>query len=104
MGEEKLKTKQKWDQAYCIDISAMVTHCFLVWCDLQGWWDRKSETMAQSGCAEQVEVVEDGQHYQVHPLSWLLRNNRLETMHFVSVLRTFSYRLLLSNQEKECTW
>ena len=25
-----------------------------------------------------MELEEDGQHYQVHPLSWLLSNNRLE--------------------------
>ena len=40
------------------------------------------------------------QHYQVHPLSWLLSNNWLERWHFVSVLRIFSNPLLLSNQTK----
>ena len=39
----------------------------------------------------------------VHPLSWLLSNNRLEKVPFVSVLHTPSNRLLLSNQDKGCT-
>ena len=39
----------------------------------------------------------------VHPLSWLLSNNRLEKVPFVSVSHTSSYRLLLSNQDKGCT-
>ena len=39
----------------------------------------------------------------VHPLSWLLSNNRLEKAPFVSVLHTSSNRLLLSNQDKGCT-
>ena len=38
-----------------------------------------------------------------HPLTWLLSNNRLEKVLFVSVLHTSSNRLLLSNQDKECT-
>ena len=39
----------------------------------------------------------------LHPLSWLLSNNRLEKVPFVSVLHTSSNRLLLSNQDKGCT-
>ena len=39
----------------------------------------------------------------VHPLSWLLSNNRLEKVPFVSVPHTYSNRLLLSNQDKGCT-
>ena len=39
----------------------------------------------------------------VHPLSWLLSNNRLEKVPFVSVLHASSNRLLLSNQDKGCT-
>ena len=39
----------------------------------------------------------------VHPLSWLLSNNRLEKVSFVSVPHTSSNRLLLSNQDKGCT-
>ena len=39
----------------------------------------------------------------VHPLSWLLSNNRLEKVPFVSVPYTSSNRLLLSNQDKGCT-
>ena len=39
----------------------------------------------------------------VHPLSWLLSNNRLEKVPFVSVPHTSSYLLLLSNQDKGCT-
>ena len=39
----------------------------------------------------------------VHPLSWLLSNNRLEKVPFVSVRHTSSNRLLLSNQDKGCT-
>ena len=39
----------------------------------------------------------------VHPLSWLLSNNRLEKVPFVSVLHTSSNGLLLSNQDKGCT-
>ena len=39
---------------------------------------------------------------RVHPLSWLLSNNRLEKVPFVSVLHTSSNRLLLSNQDKGC--
>ena len=35
--------------------------------------------------------------------SWLLSNNRLEKVPFVSVLHTSSNRLLLSNQDKGCT-
>ena len=38
-----------------------------------------------------------------HPLTWLLSNNRLEKVPFVSVLHTSSNRLLLSNQNKACT-
>ena len=38
-----------------------------------------------------------------HPLSWLLSNNRLEKVSFVSVPHTSSNRLLLSNQDKGCT-
>ena len=38
-----------------------------------------------------------------HPLTWLLSNNRLEKVPFVSVLHTSSNRLLLSNQDKGCT-
>ena len=37
----------------------------------------------------------------VHP--WLLSNNRLEKVPFVSVPHTSSNRLLLSNQDKGCT-
>ena len=40
---------------------------------------------------------------RVHPLSWLLSNNRLEKAPFVSVPHTSSNRLLLSNQDKGCT-
>ena len=39
----------------------------------------------------------------VHPLSWLLSNNRLEKVPFLSVPHTSSNRLLLSNQDKGCT-
>ena len=39
----------------------------------------------------------------VHPLSWLLSNNRLEKVSFVSVPHTSSNRLLLSIQDKGCT-
>ena len=39
----------------------------------------------------------------VHPLSWLLSNNRLEKVPLVSVPHTSSNRLLLSNQDKGCT-
>ena len=39
----------------------------------------------------------------VHPLSWLLSNNRIEMVPFVSVPHTSSNRLLLSNQNKGCT-
>ena len=39
----------------------------------------------------------------VHPLSWLLSNNRLEKVPFVSVPHTSFNRLLLSNQDKGCT-
>ena len=39
----------------------------------------------------------------VHPLSWLLSNNQLEKVPFVSVPHTSSNRLLLSNQDKGCT-
>ena len=39
----------------------------------------------------------------VHPLSWLLSNNQLEKVPFVSVPHTASNRLLLSNQDKGCT-
>ena len=38
-----------------------------------------------------------------HPLSWLLSNNRLEKVPFVSVPHTSSNWLLLSNQDKGCT-
>ena len=38
-----------------------------------------------------------------HPLTWLLSNNQLEKVPFVSVLHTSSNRLLLSNQNKGCT-
>ena len=44
-----------------------------------------------------------GIHPRIHPLSWLLSNNRLEKVPFVSVLHTSSNRLLLSNQDKGCT-
>ena len=36
-------------------------------------------------------------------LSWLLSNNRLEKVPFVSVPHTSFDRLLLSNQDKGCT-
>ena len=39
----------------------------------------------------------------VHPLSWLLSNNWLEKVPFLSLLHTSSNRLLLSNQDKGCT-
>ena len=39
----------------------------------------------------------------VHPLSWLLSNNRLEKVPFLSVPHTSSNRLLPSNQDKGCT-
>ena len=39
----------------------------------------------------------------VHPLSWLLSNNRLEKVPVVRVSHTSSNRLLLSNQDKGCT-
>ena len=39
----------------------------------------------------------------VHPLSWLLSNNRLEKVPFVSVPHTSFNWLLLSNQDKGCT-
>ena len=39
----------------------------------------------------------------VHPLSWLLSNNRLEEVCGTLTEDTFSSRLLLSNQDKGCT-
>ena len=39
----------------------------------------------------------------VHPLSWLLSNNRLEELCGTLTTGTFSSRLLLSNQDKGCT-
>ena len=39
----------------------------------------------------------------VHPLSWLLSNNRLEEVCGTLTTGTFSSRLLLSNQDKGCT-
>ena len=39
----------------------------------------------------------------VHPLSWLLSNNRLEEVCGTLTKGTFSSRLLLSNQDKGCT-
>ena len=39
----------------------------------------------------------------VHPLSWLLSNNRLKEVPFVSVPHTSSNRMLLRNQDKRCT-
>ena len=39
----------------------------------------------------------------VHPLSWLLSNNQLEKVPFVSVPHTSSNWLLLSKQDKGCT-
>ena len=39
----------------------------------------------------------------VHPLSWLLSNNRLEDVCGTFTKGTFSSRLLLSNQDKGCT-
>ena len=39
----------------------------------------------------------------VHPLSWLLSNNRLEDVCGTLTTATFSSRLLLSNQDKGCT-
>ena len=36
-------------------------------------------------------------------MSWLLSNNRLEKVPFVSVPHTSSNRLSLSNQDKGCT-
>ena len=39
----------------------------------------------------------------VHPLSWLLSNNRLEKVCGTLTKGTFSSRLLLSNQDKGCT-
>ena len=39
----------------------------------------------------------------VHPLSWLLSNNRLEEVCSTLTTGTFSSRLLLSNQDKGCT-
>ena len=39
----------------------------------------------------------------VHPLSWLISNNQLETVPLVSVPHTSSNRLLRSNQDKGCT-
>ena len=40
---------------------------------------------------------------RVHPLSWLLSNNRLEGVCGTLTTGTFSSRLLLSNQDKGCT-
>ena len=39
----------------------------------------------------------------VHPLSWLLSNNRLKEVCSTLTKGTFSSRLLLSNQDKGCT-
>ena len=39
----------------------------------------------------------------VHPMSWLLSNNRLEEVCGTLTTGTFSSRLLLSNQDKGCT-
>ena len=39
----------------------------------------------------------------VHPLSWLLSNNRLEEVCGTLTKDTFSSRLVLSNQDKGCT-
>ena len=38
----------------------------------------------------------------IHPLSWLLSNNRLEEVCSTLTKGTFSSRLLLSNQDKGC--
>ena len=54
----------------------------------------------------QVEQKPGGREWAtlgVHPLSWLLSNNRLKKAPFVSVPHTSSNRLLLSNQDKGCT-
>ena len=69
----------------------------LLLCDIlitragDGRWPRyQAKSLACPGCG-------------VHPLSWLLSNNRLEKVPFVSVRHTSSNRLLLSNQDKGCT-
>ena len=49
-----------------------------------------------------MKVEEDGQHYQVHPLSWLLSNDRLEKVGSTLAKCTLSNRLLLSNQDTDC--
>ena len=45
----------------------------------------------------------EGATLGVHPLSWLLSNNRLEEVCGTLTKGTFSSRLLLSNQDKGCT-
>ena len=58
-------------------------------------------------CSWQVEQKPGGRGREwatlgVHPLSWLLSNNRLEKVPFVSMPHTSSNWLLLSNQDKGC--
>ena len=55
------------------------------------------------GCAELGQVEDDVQHYQVHPLPWLLSNHRLEKVRSELTKCTLSNQLLLSNQGKGCT-
>ena len=63
--------------------------------------NRYSRGLAERG---QEEEQENKQYYiGVHPLSWLLSNNRLEEVCGTLTKDTFSRRLLLSNQDKGCT-
>ena len=60
----------------------------------------QSRGLAEQG---QEEEEEKWATLGVHPLSWLLSNNRLEEVCGTLTKGTFSSRLLLSNQDKGCT-
>ena len=87
----KHNTNHSWTPCSTLYI---ISRCVLYAFELciQLWHKQYQRRCAQRGL---VEVEEDRQHYQVHPLSWLLVPHSYKAHP--------SNRLLLSNQEKVCT-
>ena len=77
--------------------------CCVVWCHLPGVLSPEKITLQRLCRAGPRGRAREGATLGVHPLSWLLSNNRLEEVCGTLTKGTFSSRLLLSNQDKGCT-
>ena len=74
--------------------------CVVVWRTVEASYSQVIERFSRAGPRGKGR---EWATLGVHPLSWLLSNNRLEEVCGTLTTGTFSSRLLLSNQDKGCT-